>query len=112
MVKEPHQFETKMKKLIILLCLVTFGCNNQKLQKQWTTQDGVVPDSITAIKIAEIIWVNVYGKSVLETKPFKASLKADSLWVVEGTLNAKDGGTPYLEIQKNNCKILKITHSK
>ena len=83
-----------MKKLTIFLCLITFGCDNQKTPKEWTIQDGLVPDSTTAIKISEIILVNIYGKSVLETKPFKASLKADSIWVVEGTLNDKDGGTP------------------
>lgn len=101
-----------MKKIIICISLFTLGCQSENTKKEWNDKDGLVPDSVTAVKIAEIIWVNIYGNSVLETKPYKATLRKDSIWVVEGTLNNKDGGIPYIEIQKDSCKILKVIHTK
>jgi hypothetical protein len=102
----------KMKKIIICISLFTLGCQSENTRKEWNDKDGLVPDSVTAIKIAEIIWVNIYGNSVLETKPYKTTLRKDNIWIVEGTLNNKDGGTPYIEIQKDSCKILKVIHTK
>jgi hypothetical protein len=74
---------------------------------------GFVPDAVTATKIAEVIWLPIYGKKIYSKKPFVATLKNDSIWVVEGTkLNFGKGGVPYIEIQKNDCKILFVTHGK
>ncbi|MBN2007788.1 YbbC/YhhH family protein [candidate division KSB1 bacterium] len=76
-------------------------------------KDGFVPDKDTALKIAEVIWLPIYGKSIYDSKPFTAKLKNDSVWIVEGTLpDDWDGGVPYIEIQKSDCKILKVYHSK
>ncbi|MEY3499759.1 MAG: hypothetical protein RL308_1428 [Bacteroidota bacterium] len=72
-----------------------------------------VPNQETAIKIAEAIWLPIYGEKIYKYKPFIATLKEDKIWEVTGTLNdAKKGGTPYIEIQKSDCKILKVTHGK
>jgi len=73
-----------------------------------------VPNAETAIGIAEAIWLPIYGKKIYESKPFVAKLKNSSVWVVWGTLNSQytAGGTPYIEIQKKDCKILKVTHTK
>jgi len=86
---------------------------NEKLSYQQNMpKEGVVPDAETAIKVAEAIWLPVFGDKIYENKPFKANLK-DGVWIVEGTLPAGyKGGTPYIEIQKSDCKILKITHGK
>ena len=41
------------------------------------------------------------------------SLKDDSIWIVTGTLaENKRGGVAYIEIQKKDCKILKVTNRK
>lgn len=73
-----------------------------------------VPNAETAISIAEAIWLPIYGEKIYESKPFVAKLKDSSVWVVWGTLNPQytSGGTPYIEIQKKDCKILKVTHTK
>ncbi len=72
-----------------------------------------VPNEETAIKIAEAIWLPIYGEKVLSEKPYYAVLKNDSIWVVKGSLKKGfKGGVPYIEIQKNDCKILKVTHGK
>jgi hypothetical protein len=77
--------------------------------------DGFVPDEETAKKIAEAIWLPIYGKSVLRQKPYKAKLFDERIWVVEGTLKGWPfvlGGTAYIEIDKNTGEILKLTHFK
>jgi len=76
-------------------------------------KNGFVPDEDTAVKIAEIIWIPIYGKKVLDNKPYKAELKGDTVWVVEGTLQKNMlGGVPYIEIRKSDCKILEVYHEK
>lgn len=74
-------------------------------------EDGYVPDKETAIKIAEAIWLPVFGEKIYKNKPFIAELKK-GVWIVQGTLHAQKGGVPYIEIQKKDCKVLKITHGK
>jgi hypothetical protein len=77
------------------------------------TYNGYVPNELTAKKIAEAIWLPIYGPSVLDEKPYTARVKGDSIWIVEGTLErGKSGGTAYIEIRMNDCKILNVTHSK
>ena len=82
----------------------------------------MVPDAPTAIKIAEAVWLPIYGKQVLEEKPFKAELEGDSVWVVHGSLpksyNIKNivhvthGGVAHCIIRKKDGTILKVIHYK
>lgn len=70
-----------------------------------------------AIEIAEKEWLKVYGNGIYDKKPFVASLRKDSVWVVQGTfkqdsLLSRRGGVPYAEIDSKTCKILKISHGK
>lgn len=60
------------------------------LSAQWLPK-AVVPDSETAVKIAEAVLVPVYGKQTVESeRPFKAKLKGE-IWTVGGTLHCPDG---------------------
>jgi len=112
-----------LKKLLplILVVLVTFSvvAMNLKTSKKtsikngYVPKDGFVPNKETAIKIAEAIWLPIYGNEIYTCKPFVAELKNDSIWVVKGTLETgKYGGVPYIEIQKADCKVLKVIHGK
>ena len=102
----------KIKLIIIsVLCILTLGCVPILKQKTFVPENGFVPDEKTAIKIAEAIWYPIYGDEIYDEKPFKAELK-DSVWVVRGTLNFDVGGVAYIEIQKSDCKILKVAHGK
>jgi hypothetical protein len=74
--------------------------------------DGFVPNQETAIKIAEAIWLPIYGREVLQQKPYYAKLIDNKIWIVEGTLKRRVGGTAYIEIDKYTGTILKVTHSK
>lgn len=79
----------------------------------YTRKEGFVPDEATAIKIAEAIWLPIYGKQVLERKPYKAELDSTKTkWIVVGTLHKKKGGEPCIVISKSDCKILLVSHGK
>lgn len=75
-------------------------------------KDGYVPNAETAIKVAEAIWLPIYGDKIYNSKPFKATLRNNEVWIVEGTLHTQKGGVPYAEIQKSDCKVLKVIHTK
>jgi hypothetical protein len=75
-------------------------------------EDGFVPDDSTAIRIAEAVWLPLYGESIYDSQPFVARLEGDSVWIVEGTLPEEYmlGGTPYAEIRKSDAGIIRVTH--
>lgn len=75
-------------------------------------KDGYVPNKETALKIAEAIWLPVFGNIIYNSRPFVVELKDGKIWVVQGTLHEQKGGVPYIEIQKSDCKILKMYHGK
>jgi NTF2 fold immunity protein len=102
-----------MKKKNLLLIIILLMSIGPFIHASTLKQQNYVPDEETAIKIAEAIWLPIYGKGIYENKPFVARLKNSDVWIVEGTLNKGFfGGTPYIEIQKSDCKILKVTHGK
>ena len=100
-----------MKYVVIIYFLFFTFCSSVK-NPNINQSDDFVPNAETAIKIAEAIWLPIYGDKILKNKPYQASLK-DNIWIVEGTLpKGYRGGVPYIEIRKNDCKILKVTHGK
>lgn len=104
-------------KVIVLpffILILIVGCDNQEYPEvDWKPQDGYVTNEASAIKIAEAVWLNVYGPKIQGDKPFKAKLINGKVWVVEGTFNSDGfGGVPYIEIQKSDGKILKVIHGK
>jgi hypothetical protein len=76
------------------------------------SKEGYVPNKETAIKVAEALWLPAYGDKINNSKPFVAKLKDGKVWIVQGTLHAQKGGVPYIEIQKTDCKVLKMYHGK
>jgi hypothetical protein len=85
--------------------------------KNDTRTDDPLPNDLvankqTAIKIAEAIWLPIYGKEIYNEKPFVAELNSSGIWIVKGTVHDTKGGAAYIEIRKSNCEILKIFHEK
>lgn len=105
-----------MKYLFICSMLIVALCSNKmnKEQKNYIPEEGFVPNAETAIKIAEAVWLPIYGDNIYDKKPFTAELKDSTLWVVSGTLRDERtlGGIPYITIQKKDGKILTVEHSK
>ncbi|BEG99154.1 NTF2 fold immunity protein [Bacteroides sedimenti] len=71
----------------------------------------VVTNEEDAAKIGEIILLSIYGQRIYQSRPYSVELR-DGIWIIEGSLNADKGGTPYIEIRKRDCKIMKISHCK
>ncbi len=95
--------------------MCSIGCHHNYPDTNWKYEDGYVPNAGSAIKIAEIVWLNVYGEEIKDEKPFIAKLKDGKVWIVEGTFNGgmyAKGGVAYIEIQKSDGKILKVIHGK
>ena len=83
---------------------------------------GFVPDSITAVKIAEAVLIPVYWKEQIESeRPFKAVLE-NGVWTVDGTLHCPDGKggvttmcvgeTAEVKMSKTDGRILRVIHYK
>ena len=83
---------------------------------------GYVPNSATAVRIAEAVLSPVYGKAQIESEePFTAKLK-DGVWTVSGTLRCPDGkggttticagGVAVVEISKADARVLSMIHYK
>ena len=73
----------------------------------------IVKNSNTAIKIAEAILFEIYGKAnIEEQKPYEKYL-IKNYWVISGTLPERSkGGTFLIIIDARNAQVLKIIHGK
>lgn len=93
----------------IILTTLLSCCKNGKLNQK----EDQSSDSNIAISLAGEKWIEIYGKSVNEQKPFVAEKKNDSLWIVQGTLpKNRLGGVAYAEINIKTKKVIKYTHGK
>ena len=111
-----------MNKIIAALILCVVSCatllysqiNPKEKIHQERPVRNYVPTEKVACQIAEIILTPIYGEdNIKKQKPFKATLVRDSVWVVVGVQKEIEiGGVAYIEIQKRDCKILKVSHGK
>jgi len=93
--------------------LVAYVASNVSKESLAVTIDnGVMPtDCIAnAIKIAEAIWLPIYGNEIYKYKPFKAKLIGGKVWEIYGTVYTQKGGSPIAKIRKSDCKIIEVTH--
>jgi hypothetical protein len=74
---------------------------------------GFVPDSLTAVRIAEAVWTPIYGAAQIQgQRPFRASLHGD-VWTVEGSLpQGWVGGVALAELSKRDGRILRVSHGR
>ena len=74
---------------------------------------GFVPDSKTAVAVAEAILTPIYGeKQVISERPFAARLDGD-VWTVTGHLpEGWDGGVAEIELRRSNAAVLSVHHGK
>jgi hypothetical protein len=106
--------------LYITLCVILLVgvCASMHLfsisNKGYLPELGVVPDEATAIKIAEAVWLPIYGNTIYSKQPFVAQYDEKGMcWIVRGTLrDGTLGGVPEIKIDRNDGKILYISHGK
>jgi hypothetical protein len=105
-----------MKNRATVIC--SFFLITSALAQGYRPKQGYVPDSATAVKIAEAVLIPVYGKEHIESEePFTAKLK-NEVWTVQGTLHCPDGkancfgGVAEVQISKDDARILSVIHGK
>ena len=92
---------------------LTLGAFVVLAEQSFKPKDGFVPTEETATRIAEAVWLPIYGKETIEQeKPFQAKL-SNGVWTVTGTLpEGHLGGVALAEISKENGAILRVIHGK
>jgi hypothetical protein len=111
----------KMRTRTVALSLCVFVLGSVALGRDHKIY-GYVPDSETAIRIAESALVPVYGRKQIESeRPFTAQLN-DDVWTVWGSLHCPDGkggitdicfgGVARAQISKKDGRILSMGHTK
>ena len=87
--------------------------SDERGQHHYVPEQGFVPDAETAIKIAEAVWLPIYGEETLkDERPFQAVLK-DDVWRVKGFLpEYMLGGVAEAEIRKQDGAILRVSHGQ
>ena len=107
-----------LRTLLFSLLLFGVGVVTMSAQSQ-PPQKGYVPDEATAIRIAEAVFIPIYGEQhVHSERPFRARLDGE-YWVVSGSLpkpRSKDelivGGTMTAEINRQTAMIRAVYHMK
>ena len=97
--------------LLTLVSLVTAGGQDAPGFKP---QAGFVPDSKTAIAVAEAVLKPIYGEDqILAERPFSAHLD-HGVWIVTGHLpdGFEVGGVAEVRIRKSDAAILNVLHGK
>ena len=74
--------------------------------------EGFVPNAETAIRIAEAVWLPIYGEDIYDKQPFIAEYnKFFGYWAVRGTLpEGSLGGVPEAQIRKRDGKVMFVIH--
>jgi hypothetical protein len=75
----------------------------------------IVPDEKTALKIANAVWLPIYGGKSLFGYSYKIELIEGKFWSIVGIQRIKKffgsvGGGPYVEIDRKTGAILQIGH--
>lgn len=68
-------------------------------------------DEKSALQIAEIVLVKVYGPEVLEEKPWNVTKQGD-IFRIRGTLTTTLGGVAEIEINRKNAAVVSVIHWK
>jgi len=99
--------------IILLFTLISaLGLARESKPQSHVPKEGFVPDQATAIRIAEAVWIPIYGEAeIAGEKPFNARLQG-GIWVVTGTLHADLGGVAHAEISKRDARIIRVSHGK
>lgn len=115
--------------LIISLTLIVLSCKSKtddiRINKQYSNEivlrNHAIPDTNTAVKIAEALWLANFGDYVLRQRPYEVNLErgTDTIWHIKGTAYFSNepnvlsfGGVAMLSIRSKDCKIIELNHSE
>ena len=103
-------------RILYVLSLIAFATSagaQATPKHSYVPHDGFVPDSSTAVRIAEAVWIPIYGESQIATeRPFRTRLKK-GVWTVSGSLPpGQPGGVALAEISKRTGRIIRVSHGR
>jgi hypothetical protein len=93
---------------------LVFGSARSEADGSYIPPKGFVPDAATASRIAEAVWIPIYGEqNIAKEKPFKVTLRK-GVWTVTGKDLPDDGGGGVAEadISMRDGRILRVIHGK
>ena len=108
----------KNKKILIPIVIVFMAIGGMLIYRgirpQFSPLEGFIPDEITATRIAEAVWLPIYGESIYNKQPYEVKYNmALGYWRVTGTLPENVlGGVPEVHIRRSDGKILYVYHGK
>jgi hypothetical protein len=88
--------------------------DNSVPTENFVPRDGFVPNAETAMRIAEAVWIPIYGEDRISSeKPFNATLTND-IWTVTGAdlPPGTVGGVAEAQISKRDGRIVRVIHGQ
>ena len=85
---------------------------NAKINNEFSPTK-VIPDSKTAVEIAESILFPIYGKdNIIKQRPYDVNF-TDGYYIINGTFQKSEiGGTFIIIINSKDGKVIKLTHGE
>lgn len=97
----------RVEQAILSCCLFIFFLACKQRVDGRPQVAGLIPNQETAIKVAEAVWLPIYGKKMYDEAPFNASLTENGNWLVLGSTYGKHGGGELMIIlQPKDGKII------
>jgi hypothetical protein len=100
--------------LVAGIVMAAAGLAIAQSRRSYVPPNGFVPDAETASRIAEAVWIPIYGEGkIASEKSFKVILKGD-VWTVTGKdlLPGWGGGVAEADISKRDGRILRVIHGQ
>jgi hypothetical protein len=110
-----------IRPVLLALSASLIGLSGPQTERQhaYVPPNGFVPDSATATRVAEAIWIPIYGEAQIRgQRPYRATLRK-GVWTVTGTLKQPTepgrravGGVALAEISRRDARILRVSHGR
>ena len=105
---------TRVAFVAVALAAVLWAQRARSAGAAFVPKNGFVPDAATAGRIAEAVWIPLYGdKRIFSEKPFNVTLHG-GVWTVTGKDLPRgwDGGVAEADISKRDGRILRVIHGQ
>ena len=98
--------------VVVIVGIIGGAALNRFYRWHRAPPEGFVPDEKTAIRIAEAIWLPIYGESIYDKQPFVACYdRRTGSWKVTGTLPENVlGSVPEAHIRRIDGKVVLVRH--
>ena len=97
--------------IIITIGLILVSFTYKRINNN-IPKDGYIPNKEIALQIGIILLKNQYGDKIFQN-PIDAELVNNQIWEIYWVLPENVvGGGPYLELNKRDCKVIRMEFQK